>query len=119
MRTNQSYWLFLLVVSIAGCGGSTHVSPANLRLISALRTATSSKQIQWVEESAKQIDEGKRNGTVSDQEYSEFESIIRLARDGKWKEAEAESIRLAKAQKPTAEEIERAKKRQPPKPKPE
>jgi hypothetical protein len=97
------------VIALAGCGGAPHVTPANLRLIDALRTATSSEQMQWVDESAKQLEEGKRNGTVSDQEYEVLDSIIRMAKEGKWKEANAEAIRLGKAQKPTAEEIESAK----------
>lgn len=97
-------------LAISGCGGAPHVSPGNYRLINALRTATSSKQIAWVDESAKQIEEAKANGTLTDAEYAEFQSIIRLARDGKWKAAEAETIRLGKAQKPTPEEIGRMKK---------
>lgn len=92
---------------LAGCGGPPQVAPTNRRLIDGLRTATSSEQLQWVEESAKQVEEGKRNGTVSDQEYEEFASIIKLAKSGKWDEAEAAAIRLGKAQKPTAEELER------------
>lgn len=85
---------------VSGCGGPPQVSPSNYGLINSLRTATSSKQIAWVEESAKQLAEAKSKGQVSDEEYAEFESIIRLARDGKWKEAEAETIRLGKGQKP-------------------
>ncbi|HEX7376377.1 MAG TPA: hypothetical protein VF278_04660 [Pirellulales bacterium] len=97
-------------LAVSGCGGPPHVSPGNYRLINALRTATSSKQIDWVSESARKIEEGKANGTVSDAEYVEFQSIVRLARDGKWQEAEAETIRLAKGQKPTAEELRRVRK---------
>jgi hypothetical protein len=85
-------------LAAAGCGGPPHVSPGNYRLVNALRTATSSKQLDWVNESAQQIEEAKAKGTVTDAEYASFQSIIRLARDGKWKEAEAETIRLAKAQ---------------------
>ncbi|HVX10848.1 MAG TPA: hypothetical protein VHC22_06680 [Pirellulales bacterium] len=113
---NRSHVLVCALVSaiIAGCGGPPQVAPANRRLIDGLRTATSSAQPQWVEESAKQLEEAKSKGTVSDQEYAEFEAIITLARAGKWKEAEAEAIRLGKAQKPTADEIERLKARQKP-----
>lgn len=96
-------------LTIAGCGRAPHVAPGNYRLIDALRTAASSKQIHWVDESAKKIEQGKVEGTLSDAEYAEFQSIVRLARDGKWKEAEAQTIRLAKAQKPTAEELRRGK----------
>lgn len=97
----------LVCLAITGCGGAPHVSPGNYRLINALRTATSSKQLGWVNDSAQQIEEAKAKGTINDAEYAEFQAIIRLARDGKWKEAEAKTIRLANAQKPTAEEMER------------
>lgn len=87
---------------VMGCSRPPQVSPANFRLISSLRTATSSEQIDWVEETAKQVEEGKGKGAISDVEYEEFQSIIRLAREGKWKEAEAETVRLGKGQKTTA-----------------
>ncbi len=109
MKSTKFLRALCWVLLIAGCGGPPQVAPANRRLIEGLRTATSSEQMQWVDESAKQLEEGKRNGTVSDQEYEVFQSVIRLAKDGKWKEANAETIRLGKAQKPTAEEIERLK----------
>lgn len=98
-----------VMLLIAGCGGSPQVAPANRRLIEGLRTATSSEQMPWVEESAKQLEEGKQKGTVSDQEYEVFRSIIHMAREGKWKEANAEAVRLGKAQKATAEEVEKLK----------
>jgi hypothetical protein len=71
--------------------------------------------MQWVDESAKQIEEGKQSDTVSDAEYEAFQSIIRMAKEKKWKEANAEAVRLGKAQKPTAEEVERlrAKRKDP------
>ncbi|HVA49048.1 MAG TPA: hypothetical protein VNH11_21985 [Pirellulales bacterium] len=99
----------LVALVIAGCSRPPQVAPANRNLISGLRTAVSSQQSQWLDESAKQLEEGKSKGTISEQEYAEFAGIIKLARDGKWKEAEAETIRLGQAQKPTAEEIERVK----------
>ena len=99
----------LVSLFVAGCGGPPQVAPANRRLISGLRTAVSSQQMQWVDEAAKQLEEGKADGTVSDAEYAEFSAIITLAHEGKWKEAEAETIRLGEAQRPTAEEIERVK----------
>lgn len=114
MQINKSYWAPLAALLIAGCGGPPQVSPANRRLIDGLRTATSSEQMPWIEECAEQLEEGKRDGTVSHQEYDEFQKIIHLAKARKWKEAEAAAIQLGKAQKPTAEEAEKAKSRQKP-----
>ncbi|HWB11371.1 MAG TPA: hypothetical protein VG826_19230 [Pirellulales bacterium] len=109
MKSKKLSRALCVLLLVAGCGGPPQVTPVNRRLIEGLRTATSSEQMQWVDESAKQLEEGKRNGTVSDQEYEIFQSIIAMAKEGKWKEANAEAVRLGKAQKPTAEEVERLK----------
>lgn len=109
MKSMEWFWCVLLAgLTALGCGGPPQVSPVNRRLIDGLRTAASSRQLQWIEESAKQVEEGKRGGAVSEREYEEFSSIIRLAREGQWQQAEAQSMRLAKAQKPTAQEIEQS-----------
>lgn len=110
MRTNRVLGMLGAALLVAGCG-PPQVAPANRRLIDGLRTATSSEQMQWVDQCAEQIEEGKTNGTVSDQEFEEFQNIIRLAKQGNWQEANAQAVRFAKAQKPTTEEIERAKAR--------
>lgn len=112
MRANRVLWMLCAALLIAGCGGPPQVAPTNRRLIDGLRTATSSEQMPWVDECAKQAEDGKANGTVSDVEYAEFQSIIRLAKEGKWKEANAKAVRFGKAQKPTTEEVDRAKARQ-------
>lgn len=110
MRTNRVLGMLCAALLVAGCG-PPQVAPANRRLIDGLRTATSSEQTQWVDQCARQIEEGKSNGTVSDEEYEEFQTIIRLAKEGNWKEANARAVRFGKAQKPTSEEVERAKAR--------
>jgi hypothetical protein len=105
---------FLLAISVwgltlGGCSRPPQVSPANRKLVDGLRTATSSRQISWVDECAKLLEDAKQNGAVTDEEYAEFSRIVTLSREGKWQEAEAETIRLGKAQKPTPEEIERVR----------
>ncbi|HEV7226171.1 MAG TPA: hypothetical protein VGN42_25920 [Pirellulales bacterium] len=94
---------------LGGCGGPPQVASGNQRLISALRTATSAQQVPWLDECAKQVDEGKAAGTISADEAAAFEAIIALARSGEWKQAEDEAARLGAAQRPTAEDIERLK----------
>jgi hypothetical protein len=72
-----------------------------------LRTATSAQQVPWLDECAKQVEQGKAAGTISADEAVAFEAIIGLARSGDWKRAEEEAARLGAAQQPTAEDIER------------
>ena len=111
MRTNRVLGVLGAALLVAGCG-PPQVAPANRRLIDGLRTATSSEQMQWVDQCAEQLEEGKTKGTVTDEEYQEFQAIIRLAKKGNWKEANAQAVRFAKAQQPTTEEVERATARQ-------
>lgn len=99
--------LIIMLCSLAGCSGEPQVSRANQKLIAALRTAASARQVSWLDECAKQVDEGKAAGTISAEEAAAFEEIIALARSGKWEEAEARAAALGAAQQPTAEDVER------------
>jgi hypothetical protein len=96
-------------LAIPGCSKPPQVSPANRKLVNALRTATATKQPGWVDECEKLLEEGKRDGTMTDAEYEQFKAIIALARGEKWQEAEAEATRLGKAQRPTPEDLARLK----------
>ena len=101
--------LTFILCGIAGCGSEPQVSRANQKLISALRTAASTRQVSWLDECAKQIDESKAAGTMSAEEAAAFDEIIALARSGQWKQAEERAAALGAAQQPTAEDIERLK----------
>ncbi|HUY36112.1 MAG TPA: hypothetical protein VMV69_25460 [Pirellulales bacterium] len=108
MNRNSAIGLAIVAaLLITGCAKPPQVSPGNRRLVDGLRTATSSKQATWLEDCAKRLEDGRQKGTVSDVEYQEFLAIIALARDGKWEQAEAETTRLGKAQKPTPEDVAR------------
>jgi hypothetical protein len=96
-------------LAISGCSKPPQVSPANRKLVNALRTATATKQTAWVDDCAKLLEESKRDGTMTDDEYEEFNAIIALARGEKWQEAEAEVTRLGKAQRATPEDLARLK----------
>jgi hypothetical protein len=109
-RANILVSALLAGLVLSGCAKPPQVSPGNRKLVDGLRTATSSKQIAWVDECAKLLEECQRKGTVKDEEYEEFNAIIALARDEKWQEAEAEAIRLGKAQRPTPEDLARLRR---------
>jgi hypothetical protein len=113
-------WQVSLLAAIAlavGCGGPPQVGTNNYRLIAGLRTAISSRRADWLEAAAKQAAERHAAGDLNDEQFAEFEAIIAQARGGQWQDAENEVIRLGKAQKPSAEEIEqlRGKKANSPK----
>lgn len=109
MKPQRISWLLFAAVFVAGCGGPPQVSRSNQKLISALRTAASARQVPWLDECAKQVEEGKAAGTITAEEAAAFDEIISLARRGEWKAAEEEAARLGAAQQPTAEDLERLK----------
>ncbi len=93
----------------AGCGRPPQMGPENYRLVAGLRTAISTHRLDWLEAAAKEADKRHAVGSLSDEQFAQFESIVGQARAGDWASAEDDVIRLEKAQQPSAEEVERAK----------
>jgi hypothetical protein len=102
--------LLVVATSLPGCSKPPQVSAGNRRLVDALRTATSTKMVEWVDQCEEQLELNRQQGTTTDAEFEEFRRIIALARAGKWKEAEAATASLGKAQRPTAEDLARLKR---------
>ena len=90
---------------LLGCG-PPRVAPTNLRLTSSLRTAISARQTEWLEQNITAIEARKSAGEMSEAEYAAFQAIIAQAKAGQWEAAEKAVIRLQKAQRPTAEQVE-------------
>lgn len=96
-------------VLAAGCGGP-QAGAENVELISALRTAASARNPQWLEAAGKVIDERRAAGQISDPAYAAFQAIIEKARAGQWQEAERDAVAFQKAQRPTREQVERLRR---------
>ena len=88
----------MTVVCLTGCGRQPQVSPANRRLVESLKTAVMAKNTVWLDQNARIIAERHRQGTLSDTEFSAFESIIHQAQAGDWSAAQDEVMGLSKAQ---------------------
>lgn len=89
----------LAVALAVGCGRPPQISRPNQTFIDALRTATSSRMLPWVEECAKSLEARKQQGGISAEESKAFEEIIALARAEKWTEARDAAKRLGKGQR--------------------
>lgn len=94
--------ILLLVVSLCSGCGQPKITPSNLRLTMALRTAVSAQNKDWLARCREQVEERKTAGTLSAEEYDRFQEIITQADDGAWQAAEREIVRWQKAQRPTA-----------------
>ncbi len=96
-------WPFLmLLVTAIGCG-YPQVQPHNLELTVKLRTAVSAQNEEWLAMNESLVEEQRRAGAMSDEEYEAFQEIIALARDGRWEDAETRCVRLQAAQSPPPE----------------
>lgn len=89
----------LLALVLCGCSPYPVVSRGeHVELIAALRTACSSKRTDRLDKAAKAIDARRAAGEMTDDEYDAFQEIVKKARDGQWKEAEAATFVFQKAQ---------------------
>jgi len=100
--------LLLGLALTAGCG-PPQVGQANYKLVAGLHTAISAQRLDWLETTAKIVAERHAAGELNDEQFATLETIIAQARGGDWSQAESAVVRLAKAQRPTAEEIEQLK----------
>jgi hypothetical protein len=96
----------LPLLAIGGCGYPV-VEPANLEIVTSLRTACSARDPSWLAANEEKIDKRRAAGRVRDDEYAAFAAIIRQARDGDWADAEAACLKFQKAQRPTPEQVAR------------
>ncbi len=98
--------LLLVATMLWGCG-RPQVAPKNLHLIASLRTALSTRNPEWLEQNAEIISQRHQGGKMSDDEYEAFQDILDAARAGDWQDAEHDAIAFQKAQRPTAEQVQR------------
>lgn len=95
-----------LLILATGCGYPA-VEPANQELLTSLRTALSARNPQWLQSNDDEIKSRHRSGTLGDAEYATFQALIQQARDGDWAGAERKVVAFQKAQRPSAEQIQK------------
>jgi hypothetical protein len=83
-----------------GCGRTPQIPKSDYQLVSQLRTAVAAKKNDWLDEVAKKLDERNRSGSTAKEEQAALESIVALARQGNWDEANRKLLDLVNSQKP-------------------
>jgi hypothetical protein len=99
-QTSPLALLLLAAVSLTGCSKPPQIPADSRPLIGSLRTAVSAKRKDWLETNAKLVEQKHSQNKLTDEQYQELETIISLGREGKWADAEQETLRLAEAQQP-------------------
>ena len=102
--------LALLVVLLSGCG-STQFSSSNRHILAALQTAISAKNTEWLDGVAKQVNEQRTKGAMSNPEFKTIDSIIQAAKAGQWDTAQKRVFAVTEAQRPTADDLARLRER--------
>jgi hypothetical protein len=100
IKNRHVAWLLLTTLIFAGCGKPPQIPSDSRKLIGSLRTAVSTHRNDWLETNAKLVEQKHSQNKLTDEQYQELEAIIALGRDGKWADAERETLRLAEAQQP-------------------
>jgi hypothetical protein len=100
----------LLGLLFCGCG-KTQFSPGNRHLLTALETAVSAKNSQWLDAVVKQVDEQHSQGTLSEAEFSAIQGVINDSKRGDWETALKAVFKLIEGQRPTSEDIARVRAR--------
>ena len=110
-RIPRDGYLFALLIMglfiLNGCGRS-QLEADHRHLIKALRTAVSAKNVQWLEQSAEKLRREHEAGRLSDEGHALLHRVIADARGGDWQAASSELKKLARAQRPTSTDLERA-----------
>lgn len=74
------------------------VSTANLKYIQLLRTACSSRRVDYVDGVRRSLENQKQQQQLSELEWRHFDQILRDASAGKWERAERAALDLESAQ---------------------
>ncbi len=85
--------------SLLGCGtNEPAIAKGNVKLIGKLKTAIGAKKIDWLNATAKQIDEAHQQGKLSEPEYAALKPIVAAAHQNQWDDANTLLTRLIDAQ---------------------
>lgn len=90
----------LMAATLAGCSRAPQYPTKDYRLLEALRTAVSAHKPEWLEASAKKIDQAHSKGEISQEGYDALKQPIAAGRSGEWQKAEKQIVDLEKGQSP-------------------
>jgi hypothetical protein len=82
------FLLLALALGACGCSGPSEADRHNRRLVDAILTAITMKNVHWLDDDAVLAESGLAAGELSEEDYEELVSIIELARQGDWQTAE-------------------------------
>ena len=94
LRLNKFFVAFVLMV--AGCSAPTEAERDNRRLVDAILTAITMKNVTWLDDDAQLAEQRHRDGHLTDDELEELNEVIETARSGDWSAAEKQGYEFRK-----------------------
>ncbi len=88
--------VFAILLCAAGCSLPSEVDRDNRRLVDAILTAITMKNVNWLEDDAALAEKRHEAGHFTDDEYAQLQSIIETARSGDWTSAEKQGYEFRK-----------------------
>ncbi len=76
------------LLCLSGCGKPSEEARQNRRLVDAVLTAVTTKNVKELEKCKGLLDKRRADGLLSDGNHKQLGAIIDQARSGKWAEAE-------------------------------
>jgi len=97
-RRSGAFILFTcsMALIVAGCSAPTEVDRDNRRLLDAILTAITMKNVEWLEEDAVLAEKRNSAGQLPDADYEELLLLIEKGRSGDWKTAEEQGYEFRK-----------------------
>ena len=95
-RRRLGQMLVALSLLASGCSSPTEADRDNRRLVDAILTAITMKNVNWLDDDAELAEKRYADGQFTDAEYDELLAIIELGRSGDWKTAEQQCYEFRK-----------------------
>jgi len=97
-RSRTRSLALVAAIVFAGCSRPPAVEFDNLKYIQFLRTAVSSRNLEMLEKVESAIERRHEDEQMSDAELEHFQTIIAVARDGKWADADKQAFAFEEGQ---------------------
>ena len=91
-----SVFLAFLSLTVSGCGGPRAKDRDNRRLVDAILTAITMKNVRLLEDNATRAKEMREAGQLTEEEYQGLAAVIGKAREGDWAGGEKDGYAFRK-----------------------
>jgi hypothetical protein len=96
--TRTCWVMFVMVLSLGGCGGPSAAERDNRRLLDAILTAVSIRSKKELLQDEKLLEQRYADGQLSEESYEAIKQTLAKARANEWRQAEDDLYRFRKTE---------------------